>query len=104
MNSFEINFVISFSVEHCRNSAVAIKRPFCDDIFDLKNKLIVIVPRFSRRSLAILSEPLHDVGTSNTEKFADRAHFVSFIPDSSDGEISFFSLAISSMSLRISFS
>ena len=104
MNSFEINLVISSSVEHCRNSAVAIKRPLCDDIFDLKNKLIVIVPRFSRGSLAILSEPLHDVGTSNTEKFADRAHFVSFIPDSSDGEISFFSLAISSMSLRISFS
>lgn len=104
MNSFEVNFVVPSSVEHGRNSSVSIKRPFSDDIFDLKNKLIVIAPRFSRGSLAILSEPFHDVGTSNSEKFADRAHFVSFIPDSSDGEISFFSLAISSISLRISFS
>lgn len=104
MNLFKVNTCSSPLVKHLRNPAVAVEWPLSNDFLDFKKELIVIVPRFSNGSLANSSEPLHYVRASNSEKFADRAYFVSFGPDSSDGEISFFSLAISSKSLRISFS
>ena len=90
MNPFKVNPMSSPFVKHRRHSAVSVEWPLSDDILDFKKELKVIVPRLFHGAFAISSEPLHHIRACNAEKFGVRDYFVSFGPDSSDGENSFF--------------